>query len=247
MKISIYQINLEKDIQGAAFESYENLKKMQPDFRGVDSSVYQRVFDGEVAAKDLEDVYRIFNIDRPGDYRGRSLSVSDVVRVSESENVASGFYYCDSIGFRQVDFDPAESGVLKRETVKVVMCEPGKTAFVTEVGTDLPELQKTVEGCIEVYYPFAEDVCIVCNDEGKMNGSAPCRGIYADDGKLMDVVFGRFFICGCAGDSFSSLTREQQEKYLGLFDLPERFYRICGEIKAEKYTPAARAAGRETV
>ena len=66
----------------------------------IKAELYDKVFDGEVDAGDLEDVYRIFNIDKPDGYTGRSLSVSDVVEVVKSDDVRPCFYYCDSIGFK---------------------------------------------------------------------------------------------------------------------------------------------------
>lgn len=91
MKIKIYQIAPEKDKRHLMFSRFEFAEK----HGGIDPSEYELVFDGEVKAEDLEDVYVIFNsyIKRPASYRGRSLSVSDVV-VTED-----GAYFCNSCGF----------------------------------------------------------------------------------------------------------------------------------------------------
>ena len=106
MDVKIYQINLDRDEDGVAFISHGNLSKYQerPD---VDASLYDKVFEGEIEAEDLEDVYKMFNMDKPEGFAGRSLSVSDVVEVVKSDEVKSGFYYCDSIGFQNVLFDSA--------------------------------------------------------------------------------------------------------------------------------------------
>ena len=56
----------------------------------------------------------MLNINHPSDYRGRSLSVSDVVEVYESDAVPQGFYFCDSVGFKQVAFHPEECSVSER-------------------------------------------------------------------------------------------------------------------------------------
>ncbi|MBR3584900.1 MAG: DUF3846 domain-containing protein, partial [Oscillospiraceae bacterium] len=58
---------------------------------------------------------------------------------------------------------------MKSETIKVVMCEPGKKAYITDISNDLQKMQKTVGGLIELYY-LTEDVFLVCNDEHKING-----------------------------------------------------------------------------
>ena len=54
-------------------------------------------------------MFYIFNMAHPQDYRTRSLSVSDVIEIVEESG--STFYYCDSIGFREVSFDT--SSVMK--------------------------------------------------------------------------------------------------------------------------------------
>ena len=64
----------------------------------------------------------------------------------------------------------------KREPIRVVYCEPGRLARVKEIGTELKDLQQAVGGgLIEPFYPFMEEVCIVCNDEGKFNGRLQWR------------------------------------------------------------------------
>ena len=83
MKIKIYQIDMERDEHRIAMMGYEDtLARMNGD--AIDSSLYDLVFDGEVEAKDLEAVYAKFNLDHPAGYTGRSMSVSDVDQVVES-------------------------------------------------------------------------------------------------------------------------------------------------------------------
>lgn len=184
MKIAIYQINPDRDENNVAFLNYENLERFQGS-AALRSEIYDKVFEGEVECGTLEEVYQMFNLDHPDRYRGRSLSVSDVVEVVGEEKPT--FHFCDSIGFREVDFDPDMTEPLKEKKIKVVLCEPGKVARVAEIRTELSDLQKVVGGLIEPYYPFEEQVCIVCNDEGKYNGMRPCRAIYGEDREMMDI------------------------------------------------------------
>ncbi len=125
----------------------------------------------------------------------------------------------------------------KPETIRVLLTEPGQIARAVEIGTSLEELQAAVGGTIEAYYPFEEEVCIVCNDEGKFNGMSPCRAVYDEDHELIDVIFGPFFICSCRGEDFGSLTEEQIERYTELFGDPEMFFRVNGKLKVIPYTP----------
>ena len=51
----------------------------------------------------------------------------------------------------------------EEKKIKVILLEPGKLARTAEIGTSLEELQKVVDGLIEPFYPYEEQVCIVCN------------------------------------------------------------------------------------
>ena len=104
MKVKIYQINNERDRKSVAFKSLASLSRYQGSPE-VDVSLYDLVWEGDVNAEDLEVLFRIFNIEKPEDYLARSLSVSDVVEVIDSQQPKEGFYYCDVIGFRKIPFD----------------------------------------------------------------------------------------------------------------------------------------------
>ena len=105
MDIKIYQINRTRDVDRIKFLGMDSLK----DFRGIqdiNSMIYDMVYQGNVEARDLEDVYRMFNTEHPLDFEGHSLSVSDVVEVVDGLETAPGFYFCDCIGFQRVEFRP---------------------------------------------------------------------------------------------------------------------------------------------
>lgn len=80
MNIAIYQIDPDRDENNVAFLNYENLERFQGS-AAPRSEIYDKVFEGEVECGTLEEVYQMFNIGQPDGYRGRSLSVSDVVEV----------------------------------------------------------------------------------------------------------------------------------------------------------------------
>ena len=172
MDITIYQIDPDRDQNGVLFGALDQLEKWQGSPE-VDAGIYGKAFEGEIDAKDLEEIYEIFNLDKPDGYHGRSLSVSDVVAVRDPDSKKIDYFFCDSIGFKKVNFDASRASESFKAKIKVVMCEPGRKARVAEIGTELEELQRAVGGMIEAYYPFEEQVCIVCNDEGKFNGMSP--------------------------------------------------------------------------
>ena len=242
MKIRIFQINMGRDEKSEAFLGIDEREHVL-NLTEINSSIDDCVFSGDVDCNGLEDVYQKFNIDHPDGYNGRSLSVSDVVEILESEDVDKGFYYCDSIGFSKVDFDPDEAEPFKENKIKVLMVEPGKKAYEKEIGTTLQELYSALDcECIQTFYPYEDLVVIVCDDEGKINGGRPNRAIYGEDGKMMDIVCGKFFICDCSTDQFKSLPDDMMQKYKKQFLLPERFCRINNEILAVKYDPAKETA-----
>lgn len=109
----------------------------------------------------------------------------------------------------------------EKKTIRVVYVEPFRYARVIELGTELEDMQKAVGGDIELFYPFDEEVAIVCNEEGKYNGMYPNRVVYGKDGKMLDIIFGSFFICDCSGDDYGSLSDKQIERYQKMFQYPE--------------------------
>ena len=99
------------------------------------------------------------------------------------------------------------------EKIKVVLLEPGKLARTAEIDASLAGMQKVVDGLIEPFYPFEEQVCIVCNEESKINGMRPNRSVKNDDGVMVDFIFGPAFICDCRGENLDSLSDEQIDRY----------------------------------
>ena len=62
---------------------------------------YRLVYSGILRPEDiLEGIYEKFNLERPEDFRGHSLSVSDIVLIHDGEKNTA--HYVDSFGFREV-------------------------------------------------------------------------------------------------------------------------------------------------
>ncbi len=135
-------------------------------------------------------------------------------------------------------FDDEPDVMDSEKTIRVVYCEPGKYARVTEIGTGLRNLQQAVGGLIETYYGLDDpNCCIVCNDEGKINGMRPNRGINGEDGQLIEVIFGPFFICDCSTEEFKSLSDKQIEKYMEQFNNPEMLLMTLDGYRMVPYSP----------
>lgn len=186
MRIKIYQVNLDRDTDGVAFMSMDFTAKHQtsPD---INSSIYDKVFEGDVDCKSLEDVFAKFNMNHPTGYKARSLSVSDVVEVVADEKVKPGFYFCDSIGYQSVAFEPEKTQISDRfcdadkvDKINVLLVRPGQAPEMVEIENTLEVMQSVVGGDIEEYMPFEDEVAIICNEEGKLTGLPLNRAIYAE-------------------------------------------------------------------
>lgn len=105
--------------------------------------------------------------------------------------------------------------------MKVLVVEVGRQPMVQEIDGSLRSMQEIVGGYIQPVYPWREEVALVCNEEGKINGMALNRPLLDDRGQLVDIIAGTFFICSAPIDSesFQSLTDEQIEHYSRLFSL----------------------------
>ena len=131
--------------------------------------------------------------------------------------------------------------VEKNQKINVLICEPLTAPYMKEIGSELESLQATVGGgLIQAIYPFEDQVALVCNDEGKINGMTLNRAVYGDEGQMLDIIAGPFFICGLTEDRFESLSPELAEKYANLFYHPEIFVREGDEIKAIPVKPSVR-------
>ena len=181
-EFSIYQINMDRDTANVCFIGMESLEKIKGT-KDVHAAAYDRVYDGKMDCISLENIYQKFIVDHPADYKGRSLSVSDVVEIRESDTLNPGFYFVDSIGFKAISFDkslckePVEAGSGK---ISVLLVEPNKYPKMIEIDDTLEAMQTVVGGDIEEYMPFEDEVAIICNEEGKVNGLTPNRAVYGE-------------------------------------------------------------------
>jgi hypothetical protein len=118
------------------------------------------------------------------------------------------------------------------EKIKVVLVKPSQKPQIVDIGSSLKDMQKTVDGLIEVIMPFDDEVALVCNEEGKINGLELNRALKGSDGELSDIIAGNFFICSSEGEDLSSLSDEQAKRYCDMFKYPERFYKTAHGILA---------------
>jgi hypothetical protein len=239
-EFSIYQINVDRDTANVCFIGMESLEKIKGT-KEVNAAAYDRVYDGKMDCISLENIYQKFNVDHPADYKGRSLSVSDVVEIRESDTLNPGFYFVDSIGFKSISFDkslckePVEAGSGK---ISVLLVEPNKYPKMIEIDDTLEAMQAIVGGDIEEYMPFEDEVAIVCHEEGKLIGLPPNRAIYAEP-ETVELTYSEL------ADRFRNAESEgkkhltgyiifSQESFNKPYDEKSRTYAVSSDNKAFK-------------
>ena len=134
---SIYQLKHGDETRDLRFEPYDRL---QATGNIVDRANYELIYSAELTpGTSLEDIYTRFNIDHPKDFKGHSLSVSDVVVLHQ--NGQDTAHYVDIFGYKSVpEFlqeqkqltpDELETG----ETIKT----PRGTFYVTDMSREQME------------------------------------------------------------------------------------------------------------
>lgn len=124
----------------------------------------------------------------------------------------------------------AEADHEREEKIRILLIKPESAPHLVQIENKLQNLQKLVEGYIEVLYPYSEPVALICNEEGKVNGLPLNRAVRNSDGEMIDIIAGNFLIVGIDDCDFCSLTAEQTARYAMLYHSPEIFFRMGGEI-----------------
>ena len=131
----IYQI---KDDSPGENYAFMNMRFIESHGMQIKKEDYKLVYVGEFLGNmSLDDIFERFNIDRPKDFRGHSLSVSDIVVLNDGEKVTA--HFVDSISFEQLDsFLNLEEQVLSE--------------LAYEVGERYFAIQRTEEGYDYSFY-----------------------------------------------------------------------------------------------
>ena len=118
--------------------------------------------------------------------------------------------------------------------MNVLMVEPGKAPYETQIGDDLQSMQALVGGYLEAVYPFEQPVALVCRESGKLDGLPLNRALRDADGDIYDIVAGNFFIVGLGQNDFTDLPHELAEQFAEQFRQPEMFMRVDDKIVAAR-------------
>ena len=116
--------------------------------------------------------------------------------------------------------------------MNVLLVQPESYPKAVTIGSDLESLQAAVGGSIEVVYPFEDNVGLIMNEEGKIEGLPLNHALRDDQGELYDIIAGDFLVVGLTEDDFGSLSPEQMDKFEKLFHQPECFMKMGHSIMA---------------
>ena len=157
-KYGIYQLKDNPGLRDFHFAGTEELLKrgiLSDDFGEIQPGNYNLVYAGELSGihgqsqrEKLNAVFEKFNIDHPADYKGHSLSVSDVVVLHENgENSA---HFVDSFGFTRLpEFMKVLEGVKEQDTQKA---EPEERQETSGHDVQKPEAGQTEQETYPAFY-----------------------------------------------------------------------------------------------
>ena len=114
---------------------------------------------------------------------------------------------------------------MKQKTIEVLMVEPRREPRIVRLDNSLESLQTAVSigadyrGLIEII-SLSDEVCILCNEEGKLIGLEPNRRLWSD------VLCGVFYVTGQDKEgNLCSLSAKDKEHYKEFFAVPESITR----------------------
>lgn len=238
---TMYVASVEGSVNGAGVIAYPDFMDQVADQIGGDffvlpSSVHEVLVlpdDGNMDRHDLENMVREVNSTEvdPKDQLSDNVyhydSQDKIFELAEKYENRVAERPAQEYGSQTQD-QPAEVG----DTMNVLLVEPNRYPKEIQIGDDLESLQQAVGGNIEVAYPFEENVGIIMNEEGKLEGQPLNRALRDDEGQITDVVAGSFLVVGLTEDSFTSLTPDQMEKFEETFHQPEAFVKMGKGIMA---------------
>ena len=132
----IYQLKSDDELWQYHFESLESLKAHDLKVEGKN---YELKYEGEwTEGMHLEGIYTKFNIDRPEDFTGHSLSVGDIVVLNRDGKETA--HFVDSVGFVEVPEFFLESAIEQEITEEKAMSGLAEQTVGIEDGDEIIDL-----------------------------------------------------------------------------------------------------------
>ena len=230
--------------------------------KGIKENIYDFIYETVVDdAYGVEQVYTMFNINIPESFKGRSLSISDIIKLDGK------YYYCDDMGFKELEYFDETKTVLSRlfvrhisnadeRKINILVVEPEKEPFTVCIPNTLKDMQKIVGGYIEAITLSTDDngrkIVLICNEEGKLKGLKHNRKVTFMYETA--TILGPFFLVAAENgkEEFENLNEKEIAKYTREFSLEKDFYEykipvswtMCGSyyIKAKSLQEAIEKA-----
>lgn len=203
MRVSIYQINPDRDVKGVRVRSLAGTYEILGEEK-LDASIYDEVFTAEIKEEADYIMPRVLGASIAS-HRGRPVCVSDVVVMDGKA------FFLEQTGI-PVSFEE-HLAHHEENLLDVVYVEPHRKPIVTKIRNEYKDFSRAVEGLIENIY-LSDGTVIVANDESKLLDMEGNRRINC--GK--SIIAGPFFVVGDDGEKYRSLTEEEINRYLERFD-----------------------------
>ena len=167
---SIYQLKGGDETRDYRFEPLEQLRELG---LSVQKDNYDLVYSAPLAdGETLEDLFVRFNVERPEDFTGHSLSVSDVIVLHHGEQQSA--HYCDSFGFTEVPEFLQQEQDIRQETAQPVFAQipPERQQAIRD------EVQTTLQMLVDTDMQFSGEVT-----QGTLDALA-AQGYVLQDGQI---------------------------------------------------------------
>lgn len=212
---------VESHTNGAAVINYPGFledaaKMLEGDFYVLPSSIHEVLLMKDDGSHDVQALNEMVT----------SINENEVDIADRLSNNAYHYDSKEKILELAVDFENRmknDRAIEERETMNVLLIEPGEYPKEICIGCELEDLQSAVGGYIEATYPFDDPVALIMNDEGKLMGQPLNRALRDENGNVYDVVAGTFLVAGITEEDFGSLSPDLMTKYKDLFHRPEVF------------------------
>lgn len=126
---------------------------------------------------------------------------------------------------------------MNENKITVLLVQEGKYPKTIEIDDTLEAMQRLVGGDIEEYIPFEDEVAIICNEEGKVNGLPLNRAVYAEE--EVDMSYGemaqKFREAEKNGNHLDGYIVFTEDSFTEKYPLESRTYVVSSDNKA--YSP----------
>jgi hypothetical protein len=107
---AVYQVR-----DGVKFR-FMSLKELEKSGGTVDFKNYDLIYADSYAGESLDSIFKRFNCNNPEDYRGHTLSMSDVVVTSRGGDISA--FYSDRLGFERLqNFTGKETPIKQKQSL----------------------------------------------------------------------------------------------------------------------------------